>query len=415
MLGGGIAGISACYHAQLLGMEAEVYEASDVIGGLVSNFEIDGFRFDNAVHLSFTKDPYVKELFSRTPFYCHKPDSYCYEDGHWLKHPVQNNLYPLPLDDKIKLIESFIQRPDIEPTHYKEWLVNQYGHEIAERYPLAYTRKYWGLDADMLSLDWIGNRMRRAELKEVLAGALEKRNDNHYYANEMRYPKQGGYRSFINPMLESVEVRTNHKVVQIDPSASTVVFEGGKMITYEQLVSSIPLPSLVPLIKGTPECVVEAAKSLLYTRVDLVSVGFSREDVPPYLWFYIYGDEHLAARGYSPSWKSPENAPEGYSSLQFEIYSLSGTPLLEPERLIENVKLSLKELGICQQDEILFCHHKHLPFGNVIFDHGMEERRKIVRDYLDSLNIVCCGRFGEWDYLWSDQSLVSGMNAINKL
>jgi len=31
------------------------------------------------------------------------------------------------------------------------------------------------------------------------------------------------------------------------------------------------------------------------------------------------------------------------------------------------------------------------------------------------MNIKSCGRFGEWDYLWSDQSFMSGKKAADKI
>jgi hypothetical protein len=40
----------------------------------------------------------------------------------------------------------------------------------------------------------------------------------------------------------------------------------------------------------------------------------------------------------------------------------------------------------------------------------MESNRQIVIDYLNSMNIKSIGRFGEWDYLWSNQSFMSGYN-----
>ena len=58
ILGGGVAGISAAYHAQQLGKKAVIYEARPRWGGLADNFSIDGFRFDHAVHFAFTDDPY---------------------------------------------------------------------------------------------------------------------------------------------------------------------------------------------------------------------------------------------------------------------------------------------------------------------------------------------------------------------
>ena len=51
-----------------------------------------------------------------------------------------------------------------------------------------------------------------------------------------------------------------------------------------------------------------------------ISVGLKTKNIPPYLWWYIYDEDILPARVYSPSLKSPDNVPEGCSSLQMEVY-----------------------------------------------------------------------------------------------
>ena len=416
ILGAGIAGISASYHAEISGYETEILEASNQSGGLVANFiPYEGFRFDNAVHLSFTKNEYVREIFDKTDYVTHKPEAYCIDNSLWLKHPVQNNLAPLPLDKKVKYIESFLNRSSEEPTNYEEWLYHQYGTEISNAYPIPYTRKYWGLEPSELSLDWIGNRMRRAEFSEILSGALEQRDINHYYAAEMRYPKVGGYFEFIRNIAEEQNIQFNKKAIAINSTNKTVLLGDETQVVYEELVSSLPLPVIVELLEDCPKDVLVAGRSLLWTTVDLISIGFDKAEVPPHLWFYIYDEDNLAARAYSPSMKSKNNVPDGKSSLQFEIYNLSSKSRLEPETLKINIKEKLLEMGICDENEILFVHHKHLPFGNVVFDHGMEKRRKVVLDYLETLNIKTCGRFGEWDYLWSDQSFLSGKKVIESL
>lgn len=416
VLGAGIAGISASYHSKELGAEAIIYEASDKIGGLISNFSpIEGFRFDNAIHMSFTKDEYVKGLFNKTAHYKHIPNAYCLEDGTWLKHPVQNNLAPLQTEKKVRLIKSFVDRPNKLPTNYEEWLYHQYGAEISETYPIPYTKKYWGLLPSQLSLEWIGSRMRRADISEILSGAFEQKNINHYYAGEMRYPEKGGYFEFVRSIADNQNIKLNKKAVSVDTASKTISFEDGTKAAFDRLISSLPLPTIVNILKDCPATVLKAANSLLWTTVDLISVGFNKKEVPPYLWFYIYDDDNMASRAYSPSMKSPDNAPAGKSSLQFEIYNLSSKARLEPEILKENIRIRLLEMGICEEEDIIFIHHKHLPFGNVVFDHGMEDRRQIVLDYLSSIGIQSCGRFGEWDYFWSDQSFMSGRRAAHDI
>jgi len=415
ILGGGIAGISAAFHLKEAGKKNIVYEAQAKCGGLVSNFSIDGFRFDNAIHMSFTKSEYVRSIFDKTPYYSHQPNAFCKDREYWLKHPIQNNLHPLPLEEKVALIESFVDRPNFEPSNYKEWLLSQYGNKIYEKYPEPYTKKYWGLEPKDLSTSWINDRVRKASISEILSGALESQNVNHYYANKMRYPKEGGYFSFIKEMSEKIDIECNKRVVNINTKSKTILFDCGTQKSYSDLISTLPLPLLCTFIDNCPKTVMQAAHSLLWTTVDLVSVGFSIPDVPPYLWFYIYDDDSMAARAYSPSMKSPENAPKGKSSMQFEIYNLSTKSKIAPDLLMENIKSKILEMELCTESEIEFLHHKHLPFGNVVFDHGMEERRNIVLGYLDEMNIKSCGRFGEWDYLWSDQSFMSGKKAADKI
>ncbi|MGI1939171.1 protoporphyrinogen/coproporphyrinogen oxidase [Shewanella oncorhynchi] len=413
ILGAGIAGLGAIDKAARLGKSAVAFEAKSRAGGLLANFEIDGFRFDNAVHFSFTEIKEVRGIFDKVEYHKHKPDSYCLDRQYWLKHPIQNNLYSLPLDEKISLIKSFIERPDIEPENYSQWLEHQYGFELAATYPKRYTKKYWGLAAEKLSTTWIGNRMRRADITEVLKGSLEQRDDNHYYANEMRYPKKGGYFSFIKDLAKVDNIVFNKQATGIDIHAKTISFSDDSITTYNQLVSSLPLPMLCELINDCPETVLIASRSLLWTTVDLISIGFDKADIPPYLWFYIYDEDNLAARAYSPSWKSSDNVPKGKSSLQFEVYNLSSNEKLNPLELKKNIKTKLLEMAICSESDILFMEHKHLPYGNVVFDVGMEERRKVVLDYLSSVGIKSCGRFGEWDYFWSDQSFMSGFNQVS--
>jgi len=111
---------------------------------------------------------------------------------------------------------------------------------------------------------------------------------------------------------------------------------------------------------------------------------------------------------YSPSLKSPDNAPEGCSSLQLEIYCEKDK--YTKEELLAGSVDKLIEQGVIRKEDILFIDVRFEPYANVIFDHNIYEARKIVRNYLASIGIETIGRFGEWDYLWSDQALYSGLS-----
>jgi protoporphyrinogen oxidase len=417
ILGAGISGISASFHARKMGIEAVIYEANGRAGGLLDNFTVEGFRFDNAVHLSFASEPEVRAIFDTTPYFSHPAVSWCWDDGAWLKHPVQNNMFSLSSDERVRLIAGLIDRPDIEIKNYRDWLIYQFGAPIATRWHLPYTEKYWTVPAEELGTAWIGNRVRRADVREVLQGAFAPETPNHYYAAEMRYPKHGGYRAFIEPLLIDTDVRSNHRATEICLAKRLIRFANSERVSFKKLISTLPLPILISIIDEVPVEVRDAAATLFATSVDLISVGFHNANVQPHLWFYIYDKDILAARAYSPSIKSPDNAPANRSSLQFEIYSSPRKPQSHsPEEMKANTMMALKRMDLVKsEDEVLFMHHKQLPWGNVVFDIGMEERRDLVLNWLEQVGIMTAGRFGEWAYLWSNQAFMSGLKAAQQL
>lgn len=417
IIGAGIAGISAGYHLKERKINNIIFESKSKPGGHIGNFIIKDFTFDNAIHLSFTKNDYVRKFFDRTDYITHEPNPHCLDKEKWLRHPIQNNLYNLPMEEKVELLESFLNRPlDYSPKNFFEWLIVQYGEKIALRYPVEYTKKYWGMEPETLNLNWVEKRFRSPKFEEILSGALDDKNENHWYADEMRYPVKGGYYQFVKPMADSLDIKCESAVKSIDIKNKTVCLNDNSIYQYKQLISTVPLPKICKMIKSCPKDVLESGKKLLWTTVDLISIGLNKPDIPPpYLWWYIYNKENLASRGYSPSQKSPKNAPPGCSSLQFEIYNLSTKERYSPNLLIENIKKSLLDMNICEEKDIIFIDHKHLPFGNVVFYSDMESDRKIVNDFLEKSNIFSCGRFGEWDYFWSDESFMSGKNASEKV
>jgi protoporphyrinogen oxidase len=411
ILGGGIAGISAAFHLQENGHEYKLYEKNNSWGGLCDNFVIDGFLFDYFVHLSFTSNSYVKDIFAQgAPFYIHNPVSYNYYKEIWLKHPAQNNLAPLSTDEKIKIIQDFVNKPNLTPQNYKEWLTVQFGKYFTDNFPAIYAKKYWTLDANELGIDWVGERFSLPEFADILKGAFEEQQDNFYYAKEMRYPVKGGYKAFLNKMVNRIKINLNKEALLIDAENKRVEFSDGTKEYYSNLISSIPLPELVKIIKDCPPHILEAGNDLLATSGQLVSIGFNRPDIPKYLWAYIYDEDIFTARVYSPSLKSIHNVPEGKSSLQFETYYSKYLPKrLAGEELISHVINKGAKMNLFSKNDIDILDYKEVKYANVVFDRKRKKAVTAIHGYLKNIGIACIGRFGEWDYLWSDQSLLSGM------
>lgn len=419
IIGAGISGLGASYSLREKGYDPMVLEKGSTYGGLCGSFEtIPGFRFDRFVHLSFATDDEVNQIFRKgteNRIITHIPNPFNIYKGKWIKHPAQNNLYPLDEDEKQAIIEDFKKRPtDISLSdikNYEEWLRVQYGDTFAERFPMQYTPKYWMHEAQDLETKWVGIRMYQPSVEEVIAGAESPDTPLTYYAKEMRYPEKGGYKAFLKELAKDADIRYNEEVVRIDPKEKTVTTASGNTYRYDRLISSMPLPSLIKALDcEISQEVKEAADGLKCTSGYQISIALKGENIPPYLWWYIYDRDILPARVYSPSLKSKDNVPEGCSSLQLEVYCKENE--FSREELIERSVDKLVNLGIINREDILDVNIRFEPWANVVFTHDIYENREIVLNFVRSLDIEPIGRFGLWDYLWSDQSLKSGLNIL---
>ncbi len=412
ILGSGIAGISAGYHLNKKGVKSVLFEKDSDWGGLCGYFTIDGFRFDRFVHFSFAPDKSDQELFAgKTGMWTHVPFPSNYYHGAWLRHPAQNNLAPLSSEEKVKIIADFVQRPQKDPADiqsYDEWLRVQYGNYFAEHFPFAYTRKYWGVEPRELETKWVGVRMYTPDLKQVLAGSYETQEECFYFAKKMLYPKQGGFRSILNTCREGLDIRFNKKVVQIHPAQKTVFFADGTSQTYERLISTLPLPEIVKMLPNVPQEVLDAADDLHWTCGYQISLGFNRPDIAQYLWFYIYDMDILPARVYSPNLKSPDNVPQGCSSLQAEVFFDCKTPVLPAQEVLQNTIEKLIQMGVFKQEDLVVSDIRFEPYANVTFVPSIYKNRQIITDYLRSLGIESIGRFGKWEYAWTHQAFAHG-------
>lgn len=411
ILGAGISGLGASYALHKNGKQSVVIEKDDTYGGLCSCFDINGFRFDRFVHLSFSSIDEVNKMFieSCPNIYRHTPNAYNLYKGIWIKHPAQNNLFPLPEEEKRLIIKDFLKRPSIDGAvvkNYDDWLRLQFGDYFAEHFPMVYTRKYWMKDAKELRTEWVGTRVYQPSVEEVIAGSKTTDTPVTYYAKEMRYPQRGGYKAFLKKLADEADIRYGLRVTGIDHVNKIVYFENGDSAQYERLISSLPIPEVIEMCNA-PDEVRVASKKLESTSGYHISIGLKTNNIPPYLWWYIYDEENLASRVYSPSLKSPDNVPEGCSSLQMEVYCKENE--YSDDELFERTVGHLARSGIINKDDILFTHIGFEKYANIIFTEPIYQARTIVREWLSSVGVETIGRFGEWDYLWSDQALVSGL------
>lgn len=422
VLGSGMAGYGAAHHLTSEGVDRPVvYERNSYYGGHTASFrDASGFLFDLGPHISFTKDPRIQDLFAETVGQEYEAVQVKL-DNYWrglkLTHPVQLHLNGLPQDLIIEILVDFVKQheaPERPIENYEDWLIASYGRKFAELFPMQYTRKYHLTTAKNMSTDWLGPRMYRPSLEEILRGALGPWTPEVHYITHFRYPTQGGFISYLRRLPEIADIRLDHELVAIDPKARQLKFANGLSAGYDAVVSSIPLPDLLPMISGAPREVVDASRRLACSTCVLVNVGVDRADLSEGQITYVYDADICFTRLSFPHMLSSTNAPPECGSIQAEVYFSDKYRPFDraPNEIIDQVIADLRRCNILRDDDkVLFRDAKVVRYANVIFDLDRLTAVETVHGYLADIGIDYCGRYGDWGYMWTDESFISGERA----
>jgi protoporphyrinogen oxidase len=419
-----MAGLGAAHRLREAGVGAVVFDKNAYPGGHTASHAHEGFIFDEGPHVSFTKNEQIRKLFAQAvggQFESINAYIDNYWQGRWIRHPVITNMHGMPTEVVVNTIRDYIEAkantaPSIE--NYEQWLVASYGRTYAETFPMQYTRKYHTTEAKNLSTEWVGPRLYQAKLDEVLRGALAPASPNIHYVQDYRYPTHGGFAAFLSGLQAETPTELNHEVTGIDAKARELRFANGSRRNYTRLVSSIPLPELIPMIAGVPRDVLEASQQLACTTVVLVNIGLARADVSQSSWTYFYDDEFPFSRVSFPRNYSPHVVPAGSGSIQAEVYfSRKYRPLRgTAEDCIEPTIAGLRQCGVIRPDDrIVYRGAQLVPYANIIFDLDRVAALRTVHGFLENLGIAWCGRYGDWGYLWTDEAFVSGAAAADKV
>jgi protoporphyrinogen oxidase len=424
VLGSGMAGLGATYRLHNEGITPVVCDKNGYHGGHTASFRYEsGFLFDVGPHISFTKDPRIQELFADSVDQQYETIQISlnnYWCGYWPKHPVQLHLHGLPEEVVVKVISDFVeerQAPERPINNYADWLLSSFGRTFSESFPMRYTRKYHTTSAENMSTDWLGPRIYRPSLEEVLRGALSATAPQTHYITHFRYPSNGGFMSYLTKFLPLGNLKLGHEVTSIDPCLRQLTFSNGHVTGYDALISSVPLPDLIRMVRGAPRDVLEASQLLACSTCILVNIGVNRADLSQAHMTYFYDEDICFTRLGFPHMLSATNAPPDTGSIQAEVYfSDKYRPFTgSPEDWIEPVIRDLRRCGLLrEEDRILSRKAMFLRYANVIFDLDRAAALQTVHGYLDDIGIAYCGRYGDWGYMWTDESFKSGENAAER-
>ncbi|MBN1586533.1 MAG: FAD-dependent oxidoreductase [Candidatus Omnitrophica bacterium] len=423
ILGGGMAGLSAAYH---MNEPYVLYEREKESGGLCRSEQVNGFVFDFDGHLLHFRTDYARDLvfdLTEGKLCHHRRRAWVYSHGTFSRYPFQANAYGLPdriVADCLRGRELAAQaKPDLGKGYFLDWIYDTFGVGIAEHFMIPYNRKFWKVPLKDLNCEWVDRFIPVPSLQETFEGAYSDSDRSWGYNSEFWYPSHGGIADLTGRLAQRVgSIYCNHEVIGLDLANQRVrLCAGGREseVSYENLVLTLPLPAVRDLLGDLPPEVDAAFDKLRYISVLSLSLGIARESLSDKHWIYYPEPDLIFHRVGFPGNFSPNVHPPGTSSLYAETTYLPEQGL-DFEAVRSRILSDLAKVGILEDgDRILAEKAFNLRFGYIIYDSCRREAVECIRKYLRGRGVHCAGRFGRWEYMSMEDTLLDGARVAEEI
>jgi len=427
ILGAGISGLSAAWYLQNKNTKCSVFEKEPEVGGLCRSKKINGFTFDYSGHPLHFKNSkafnFVKNILAGS-LVKHKRNAWVYSHGKFTPYPFQANLFGLPLpvvkecleDFLMSCIDNKLSKQNSSKISFKKWAENIFGKGIAKDFLIPYNAKFWTLSADKLSCEWAENFIPIPSFRQVVEGAFGRGSNDLGYNSVFWYPKKGGINQLPQGLAGKIKnIHLNMRVKIIDIKRKNIIFESGESQRYEQLISTIPLPELVNMIKGLPIEILEAFKKLKWNSILNLNIGVDKKDILKRHWVYFPQKQISFFRVGSYHNFFTDIVPKNKSAYYVEM-SYPQSKHINIKEAVKAMKKDLIKVGILQKtDKICAEDVNNIKYGYAIEDFNYKIAKEKITRYLKQFNISLCGRYGSWSYFSIEDSILNAKMVAESL
>ena len=414
ILGGGVAGLAA---SVVTG--APVYEADSRVGGVAASDSGNGFTFDRGIHILQTKNARVLKLLDdagvRLNDYSRR--AYIYSHDTYSPYPFQVNTAGLPLALRARCVWAYLNREKAaKPHNYEEWRYANLGRGFADTFLIPYSEKFWTVHPREMTHEWTGNRVPQPTTLQVLRGSLWSKQTRIGTNVDFRYPDSApGYGAIPEALAQKAgPVCRGHRASRLDVRARTVHFDNGMAVRYQRLISTIPLPDLVNICVDAPPTVRAAAAKLRTNSILVVNLGIGRSGLSDWHWAHFPEKDVSFFRISFPHNFSDIVTPRGMSAISAEVAYSPERPI-DRESIVARVVDDLIRVRVLKRDDpVVFSMTRDIRYAYCIYDFERRSAVRTVREWLIGSGVVPAGRYGLWSYFWSDEAMMSGMQAGEK-
>ena len=421
--GAGIAGCAAANELQAGGIDYLLVEKNSEPGGLTRSINLGDACFDYTGHflnLARFKSPAALPYanLDDKDWMLVKRKSGVYMEGEIVPAPFQYNLFYLPEQLREKCIKDFRTRPEKKKDiSFKEYLRSGFGQAICDYFLFPYNEKLMDCDISELSVDAV-KRFFPVPDSEMIESGYSKEGENLStgYNRAFWYPKRYGIGLLAKGLSQNLnKLLTCCNIEGIDPGLRCAYTRRGK-ISYERMITSIPLKQLCSLTND-PD-LQSLGSALRHTRVfclNLLFRGTPSEFFKGSHWIYIPDKDIPFYRIGVYSHICPQMNPTMTTAFYVEVAFSDNKKLPVMSTLIDEIFLSLEKPGWVKRHMCSVLSANWIDCAYVYFDHNHRDVTEKILNTLRDYNIFPIGRYGLWDYITMEDSIISGIETARSL
>lgn len=426
IIGGGPTGLGAAIRLRETGHTNWVLlEKDNRFGGLsATDIDNNGFLWDIGGHVTFSHYNYFDDVINHyvKDWVSHEREAWIWDRDRFIPYPFQNNIHRLRDEEIVECLTGLIEVQDNKnkPYNFDEWLICNFGIGIYKAFLRPYNMKVWDRPLHEMSVDWMGERVSKVDLKRIISNTIKKQDDVSWGPNNtFQFPLNGGTGAIWENIGKSFSsgVQLNSVVKHVDLVKKEVVYtKNGEdhIEKYDYLINTMPLDNFMDVSKHS-----DLKPFLDSNPTTLIGLGFKgkiTEELKTKCWMYFPNQQQPFYRCTVFSNYSYNNVPaEGYWSLMFEV---SNDRYIDDNHLLEEVIEGALEAKLFKTTSTLSSTwFNKVDHGYPIPSANRDKELNRVQAFLMNNNVYSRGRFGGWKYEVGnmDHSFMQGVEAINNI